>query len=190
MGVGERDRLVRREAAAVVGEPLHRVPSSAGAEAAFDRKQHEVAHRDAADPAAAGGPGEHLPVVGVDGEGDPNRVAVPARDFEHIRSPAPVRGGGCDLPLVRALTTAAGTRRQQQARPLHHPVDPLMVHPRQALGLGLAVQQRGDPPIAVARPGVDQPEAPQQLGVAGLAILNGSGLDGSNCWRRADKGAY
>jgi hypothetical protein len=37
---------------------------------------------------------------------------------------------------VRALTTAAGMRRQQQARSLHHAVDPLMVHPRQTLGLG------------------------------------------------------
>ena len=103
-GVGERDRLVRGEAAAVVGEPLHRVLGSQGTEAAFDRKQHEIAHRDAADPAGTGGPGEHLAVVGVDGEGDPKRVAVPARDLEHIRGPAPVRGGGGDLAIVRAFT--------------------------------------------------------------------------------------
>ena len=142
-----------------------------GAEAALDREQHEVAHRDAADPARAGGPGEDLAVVGVDGEGDPDGVAVPARDLEHVRGPAPVRDGGRDLAVVRALTAAAGVRRQQQARPLHHAVDPLMVGPGQTLRLGLAVQERGDPPVAVARPGVDQgPDAGEQLGVAGLAI--------------------
>jgi hypothetical protein len=113
--VGERDRLVRCEAAAVVGEPLHRVLRSQGTEAAFDRKLHEIGHRDAADPAETGGPGEHLAAVGVDGEGDPKRVAVPVRDLEHIRGPTPVRGGGRDLAIVRALTTAAGMRRQQQA---------------------------------------------------------------------------
>jgi hypothetical protein len=89
--------------------------------------------------------------VGVDREGDPDRVAVPARDLEHIRSPAPVRGGGRDLAIVRALTSVAGMRRQQQARSLHHAVDPLMVRPRQTLGLGLAVQERGDR-VEVVRP--------------------------------------
>jgi hypothetical protein len=112
-GVSEGDRLVGREAAAVVGQPLHRVAGPQGAEAAFDRKQHQIAHRDAADPAGAGGPGEDLAIVGVNRERDPDRVAVPARDLEHVRSPAPVRGGGRDLAIVRALTTAAGMRRQQ-----------------------------------------------------------------------------
>jgi hypothetical protein len=42
----------------------------------LDGEQHEVAHGDAANPARAGGPGEDFAVMGVDGEGDPYRVAV------------------------------------------------------------------------------------------------------------------
>jgi hypothetical protein len=72
------------EAAAVVGEPLRRLRRSERGEAAFDGEQHEVACGDAADPTRAGGPGQDLAVVGVDGEGDLDSVAVPARDLEHI----------------------------------------------------------------------------------------------------------
>ena len=46
--------------------------------------------------------------MGVNRERDPDRVAVLARDLEHVRGPAPVRGGGRDLAIVWALTTAAG----------------------------------------------------------------------------------
>ena len=109
--------------------------------------------------------------MGVDRERDPHGIAVPARDLEHVRGPAPVRGGRRDLTVMGPLAATPGMARQQQARPLHHAVDTLVVHPRQTLGLGLTVQERGDPAVAVARPGVDQaPDARQQLGVAGLAI--------------------
>ena len=85
--IGEGEGLVRREAAAVVGEPLHRLRRPEGGEAALDGEQHEVAHGDPTDAARAGGPGEDLAIVAVDGEGDPHGVAVPARDLEHWSGP-------------------------------------------------------------------------------------------------------
>jgi hypothetical protein len=75
---------------------------------------------DPADAARTGGPGEDLAIVGVAREPDPHRLAIPARDLEHVGGPALVRRWRRDLAIVRALTTAAGMRRQQQARPLHH----------------------------------------------------------------------
>jgi hypothetical protein len=71
--------------------------------------------------------------------------------------------------MMRPLAVTAGVRHEKQARPLHHTVDPLVVHPRQPFDIGLAVQESSDPPVAVARSDVDQgPDARQQLGVAGL----------------------
>jgi hypothetical protein len=67
---------MRREAAAVVGEPLHRQGRPKGTEAPLDREQNEVAHRDPADPAGAGGPDEDLAIVGVNA----TRTASP---FQH-----------------------------------------------------------------------------------------------------------
>jgi hypothetical protein len=118
---------MRREAAAVVGEPLHRQRRPKGTEAPLDREQNEVAHRDPADPAPADGPNEDLEVVGVDRERDPHRVAVPAWDLEHVRGPAPVRGGRPNFAVVRPLPATSGVGRQQQARPPHHTVDPLII---------------------------------------------------------------
>ena len=74
--------------AAIVGQPLHRPRRCESAEAALDRDQHEVAHGDPADAARAGRPGENLAIVGVDGDRDPHRVAIPARDLEHRRPSA------------------------------------------------------------------------------------------------------
>jgi hypothetical protein len=73
--MGEGERLVRREAAAVVGQPFHRLQRRKGAKPALDREQHQIANGNPADAAGAGGPGKHLAVMGVDGEGDPDRIA-------------------------------------------------------------------------------------------------------------------
>jgi hypothetical protein len=73
-------------------KPFYRLWRYEGAEAALDRKQHKVMHGDPADAARAGRPGEDLAIVGVDGERDPHRVAIPAWDLEHVGGPAPVRG--------------------------------------------------------------------------------------------------
>ena len=83
-------------------------------------------------------------VVGVDGEGEPYRGAMPARDLEHVRRPALVGGGRGDLPVMRSLPAASGMRCQQQARPLQHAVDPLVIGTGQTGCLGLTVQERGD----------------------------------------------
>jgi hypothetical protein len=56
--------------------------------------------------------------MGVDGEGDPDRLAVPARYLEYVGGPAPVRGARRDLTIVRPLPTASGVGRQQQTCPL------------------------------------------------------------------------
>src|SRR5690242_6743696 len=68
-----------------------------GIEPALDALQRHVPHHLAADPGADHSyPGHDLAVVGVDGEGDVDELAVPAGDLEAIGRPALVRGRGND----------------------------------------------------------------------------------------------
>jgi hypothetical protein len=58
------------------------------AEAGFDGFEHEIADDVAADAGAAHGlRGEDFAVVGVDDEGEPDDLAVPAGDLQHIGAP-------------------------------------------------------------------------------------------------------
>jgi hypothetical protein len=70
-------------------------------------------------------------------------------DLEHVRGPAPVRGGGRDLAIVRALTTAAGMRRHQAVGPLMVPAP----DPRPRPGGSRAGSSRDSRSSARRRPG-------------------------------------
>src|SRR5271165_2285433 len=76
------DRLVSPVAAAIVREPLHRVRQGARSEAALDALQHQITDHLPADTTGGGAPGHDLPIAGVQGEGDPDNLAVPAGDLK------------------------------------------------------------------------------------------------------------
>jgi hypothetical protein len=124
--VGEGERLVGGEAAAVVGKPFHRLWRYEGAEGALDRKQHTVTHGDPADAAGAGRPGEDLAIVGVDGERDPHRVAIPALGSRTRRRPSagsrqtPHLAVGRPLASTRCEGPAAGPLASSRGRHVYH----------------------------------------------------------------------
>jgi hypothetical protein len=82
---GEVGGLAGGVGGAVVREPLDRVRGAERLEAPFDAVQHHVADHLAGDAAAGGAdPGHDLAVMGVDGEGNADHLAVPAWDLEAI----------------------------------------------------------------------------------------------------------
>ncbi len=86
---------------AVVGEPLDRLRGADGVEAALDAVEHHVTDHLAGDAAAGGGdPGDDLAVMGVDGKGAADGLAVPAGSFKAIGGPALIGGGRDDGALV------------------------------------------------------------------------------------------
>ena len=107
-------------------------------------------------------PSDDLAVVSIHGEADPDDLPVPAGELKAVGAPAQVRGQDDDLAVMGAAGAPAGMPLQQQAVQLHQPVDALVIDRGGALGRQVAVQQRGDPPVAVGRPRLDQPPHQRQ----------------------------
>lgn len=83
-------------------------------EAALDAVEHHVADHLAGDAAAGyGDPGDDLAVMGVDGEGNADHLAVPTGDLEPIGGPAQVGGGRDDGALVSPDRPPAGMGLKQ-----------------------------------------------------------------------------
>ena len=126
-GVSEGDRLVGREAAAVVGQPLHR---AAGRRARKRRSTASSMRSRTANPPMPRGLAVQARTsrswVSI-ANATRTAFAVPAQDLEHVRGPAPVRGGRRDLTVMGPLAATPGMARQQQSGPLHHAVDTLVV---------------------------------------------------------------
>jgi hypothetical protein len=77
------------------------VRGSSCAEPLLDRLQHHVAHVRAGDARVGDGrPGDDLAVEGVDDEGEPNDLAVPAGELQTVRAPAQVRAHDHDLAVM------------------------------------------------------------------------------------------
>jgi hypothetical protein len=111
---GEVGRLRGGVGGAVVGEPLDGLWGADGVEPALDAVQHHVPDHLPGDAAAGGGdPGHDLAVMGVDGEGDANHLAVPAGDLEAVGSPALIGGGRDDGALMGADRPPAGVGLQK-----------------------------------------------------------------------------
>src|SRR3954462_6505671 len=90
-GGGKVARFLGGIWASIVGQLLDRVWRSYGAEALLDGFEHHVTYVRAADANPAhGGPGDDLPVEGVDDEGHANDLAVPAGELQAIGAPAQV----------------------------------------------------------------------------------------------------
>lgn len=86
--LSEEQCFHRCEAAAVIRKPLNRVRRSVGAEPPLDRNEHHVADHLARDAAGTCCPRDDLTIAGIHRERDANNLAVPAVDFEAVRTPA------------------------------------------------------------------------------------------------------
>src|SRR5208283_303549 len=89
-----------------------------------------------------------LAVAAVEREGDAHLFGIVASDLEAVRAPAQVRSLDGDLAIVPAFVTAAGMSWKQKPMDTHHPVNPLAVHGRAALGDGVTAQDSPDARIA------------------------------------------
>ena len=87
-------------------------------------------------------PGHDLAVVGVNGEGDADHLAVPAGDFEAAGGPTAVRGRCDDGALMGTDRPPGGVRLQGQRGLAHEAEDPLAIDRRLA----------GSPPRGSAGP--------------------------------------
>src|SRR5207237_10403214 len=83
-------------------------------------------------------------------------LVVAGGTLEAIRAAADVGAQCSSLAVVFAGTSASGMPGQQQAVPLHQPVDALGVDRGQTIGSPLALEGRGDPAVLVGRPCVDK----------------------------------
>src|SRR5437868_7455828 len=126
------------------------------AKALLDAVDHHVADHLAGDAGRCGDPADDLAVVAIEGEGEPHHLAVPAGELQAIRAPPDIGAQRSDLAVVIAGTAAPGMPGQQQCVPLHQPVDALGVDWGQTVGSPLALEERGDPPVPVARSRVDK----------------------------------
>ena len=96
---GEIDGLRGGIGGAVVGEPLDGQRGADGIEAALDAIQHHVADHLAGDAAAGcGDPGDDLAVMGVDGEGDADDLAIPAGISRPSEAQRRVEAGATTVP--------------------------------------------------------------------------------------------
>src|SRR5205807_2766498 len=153
---GDLNRPVGGEDRPVVGQPLHGMRRADRTEAPLDAVDHHVADHLAGNAGRCGDPTDDLAVMAIEGEGEAHDLAVPAGKLEAIRAPADVGAQRSNLAVVFAGTSASGMPGQQQAVPLHQPVDALGVDRGQTIGSPLALEERGDPPVPVGRPCVDK----------------------------------
>ena len=82
---GEVARRLGCVGAAIVCQPFERRRRLEGAKPPLDGLEHHVPDHPAADARSDDGmPCDDFPVMGVDDEGDPDEVPVPARDLEPV----------------------------------------------------------------------------------------------------------
>ncbi len=146
---GEDAGIVGGVDRAVVREPFHRLWRANPAKAHLDGFEHHVADVGPADPCVRdGAPGDHLAVVGVENEGAPDDRAIPAGKFEAVGTPAQVGAHHHDLAVVDTTGAIAAVLLQEQSVDLHQPVDPFVIGWGAPFRREIAVQQRGDAPVA------------------------------------------
>lgn len=68
--------------------------------------------------------------MGIDDEGDPDDISVPASDFEAIGTPAQVRAHDDDLAVMAAASPAARVPGKQHAVLAHDTEDALVIDGR------------------------------------------------------------
>ena len=143
-------------------------------EALLDRLQHRVAHVGAGDACIGDiGPGDDLSTEGFDDEGEANDLSFPAGELQPVGTLAQVRTHDRD-PAIMDAALANGRMLLQQHRVVaYDAVNPFGVDDRLIGGSPFAIEERGDPPIAIGWPLIDQPANDgQKLCILCLVIVS------------------
>src|SRR5215469_9296226 len=93
----------------------------AGPEPTLDANNHQIAHHFAGDAGGRGRPGDDFPIASVDGEQDPEELAIAASQLEMIGAPTDIRAQGDHDTVVGASWSAASVPLQGQFIDLHDP---------------------------------------------------------------------
>lgn len=132
---------------------LDSVRGSGCMEAFLDRLQHHVTHVRAGNACIGNRrPCDDLPVEGVDDEGETDDLAVPASELQPIRAPAQVRAHDHDLAVMNAALANGRMLLQQHGVVAHDAMNPFGVDDGLIGGSPFAIEERGDPPIAIGWP--------------------------------------
>lgn len=98
-----------------------------------------------------GRPGDDFAVEGVDDEGETDHLAIPAGKLQSIGAPAQVGAHDHDLAVMDATLAKGRMLFQQHGVVGHDAMDPLGVNDRLIGGSPIAIEERGDRPIAIGR---------------------------------------
>ena len=147
--------LVSCEDRSIVRQPLHPMRRADASKAALDALDHHVADHLAGDARGRRQPADHLAVVTVESEGYTDDLAVPAGELQRVGAPADIRADRDHPAVMLARGPAAGVALKEQPMLLHQAIDPLRVDRVLAGGSPLALEERGDPPVAIGRPPAD-----------------------------------
>jgi hypothetical protein len=123
--------------------------------------RHEVTDALAREVLGLGDPGNGVAVATIQREGDMHALAGPAANLDAVAAPAHVAARGHQLALVRPRDLPREACEEEPLA-LHRAVDPLVAYTQRRL----AVEHRGDAPIAVASPLLDAANARNQIVVA------------------------
>ena len=88
----------------------------AGPEPPLDANNHQIAHHFAGDAGGRGRPGDDFPIASIDGEQDPEELAIAASELEMIGAPTDIRAQSDHNPVVGAPWPAASVPLQGQFR--------------------------------------------------------------------------
>lgn len=137
----------------------------------LDHLQHHVAHVRAADACVGDRrPGDNLAVKSVDDEGETDDLTVPAGELQTVRALAQVRAHHHDFAVMDSAFANGRMSLQQHGVVAHDAMNPFGVDDRLIGGSSLAIEERGDPPIAIGRPSIHRPaDDRQKLCILGLA---------------------
>lgn len=114
--------------------------------------------------------------MGVDDEGDPDEVPVPAGDLEPVRTPAKARAHDDDFAVVDTPGPAARVPGQQHSVLAHDVEDAFVVDGRLARPGKLPVRQGRDTAVAISRALVDKAANELHQGIILLLAIGTAGL--------------
>ncbi len=157
--------------APVIREPLHRMRGLLTVKTSLDALEHHVTDYLAGDATGRGNPGHHLPIAGIEREGDADALTVPAGELEAIRGPSEIRADRDDLAIVSTPWRLAGVALQQESVLRHQSVNAFVVQPGKPCAMTLSIEKCPDPTLTVRRPFIRQrSDGRQDLGILRLLI--------------------
>jgi hypothetical protein len=93
--------------------------------------------------------------VTVERKGNTDCLTIPTGELQRVGAPSDIRSEGDYLAIMFPRPVAAGMSLQKQPMLLHQPIDALGVDRFLPGGSPLALEERGDPSIRIARPLID-----------------------------------